>query len=149
VPAASEAVTAMETPEAATRMAEASDMGDTYAVGETATPEMGDIYAAVGETVTSDMGDTYAAETHALMDDAPISADAHVPEPMIGVTAKYSRVAVAIAVRIAVVIAKIIRARRHAAVSRVVYETGRTRVGLGSGWLRSSKCGCGQPNGGS
>ena len=45
-------------------MAEASDMGDTHAVGETATPKMGDIYAAVGETVTSDMGDTYAAGTH-------------------------------------------------------------------------------------
>jgi hypothetical protein len=26
-------------------------MGDTHAVGETATPKMGDIYAAVGETV--------------------------------------------------------------------------------------------------
>jgi hypothetical protein len=26
------------------------------------------------------MGDTYAAETHAVMDDAPISADAHVSE---------------------------------------------------------------------
>jgi hypothetical protein len=49
VPTASEAATAMETPEAATRMAEAADMGDTHAVGETATPEMGDIYAAVGE----------------------------------------------------------------------------------------------------
>ena len=32
-------------------VAEASDMGDTHAVGETATPKMGDIYAAVGETV--------------------------------------------------------------------------------------------------
>ena len=48
-------------------MAETSDMGDTHAVGETATPKMGDIYAAVGETVTSDMGDTYAANTHAVM----------------------------------------------------------------------------------
>jgi hypothetical protein len=33
----------METPEAATRLAEASDMGDTHAVRETATPKMGDI----------------------------------------------------------------------------------------------------------
>ena len=36
---------------AAYAVAEASDMGDTHAVGETATPKMGDIYAAVGETV--------------------------------------------------------------------------------------------------
>jgi hypothetical protein len=36
-------------------------MGDTHAVGETATPKMGDIYAAVGETVTSDMCDTHGA----------------------------------------------------------------------------------------
>jgi hypothetical protein len=80
VPTTTEAATAVETTEAATHMAETSDMGDTHAVGETATPKMGDIYAAVGETVTSDMGDTYAAETHAVMDDAPISADACVSE---------------------------------------------------------------------
>jgi hypothetical protein len=44
-------------------------------VGETATPKMGDIYAAVGETVTSDMGGTYAAaETHAVMGDGPLGA---------------------------------------------------------------------------
>jgi hypothetical protein len=143
VPAASEPATAVETPEAATRMAEASDMGDTHAVGETATPKMGDIYAAVGETVTSDMGDTCAAETHAVMDDAPISAGAHVSEAMIGVTAKYSRVAVAIAVRIAVVIAKIIRAFIGAAVSRIVDGAGWASVligvGLSSSRLRSSK----------
>ena len=36
---------------AAYAVAEASDMGDTHAVGETATPKTGDIYAAVGETV--------------------------------------------------------------------------------------------------
>jgi hypothetical protein len=48
----------VETTEAAIHMAETSDMGDIHAVGETATPKMGDIYAAVGETVTSDMGDT-------------------------------------------------------------------------------------------
>ena len=48
----SEAATAVETTETATHMAETSDMGDTHAVGETATPKMGDIYAAVGETVT-------------------------------------------------------------------------------------------------
>jgi hypothetical protein len=79
VPAASEA-TAVETREAATRMAERSDMGDTHAVGETATPKMGDIYAAVGETVTSDMGDTYAVETHAVMGDGPLGAYARVAE---------------------------------------------------------------------
>jgi hypothetical protein len=67
---------AVEATETATHMAEASDMGDTQAVGETATPEMGD---TVGETVTSHMGDIYAVvETHAVMDDAPISADAAV-----------------------------------------------------------------------
>ena len=74
MPAAPEAATAVETTETATHMAETSDMGDTQAVGETATPKMGDIYAAVGEIVTSDMGDTYAAETHAVMDDCPLSA---------------------------------------------------------------------------
>ena len=46
MPAASEAAAAMETPEAATHMAETSDMGDTHAVGETATSKMGDTYAA-------------------------------------------------------------------------------------------------------
>ena len=66
----------MEAPETAAHMAETSDMGDTHAVGETATSKMGDIYAAVGETVTSDMGDTYAAETHAVMDDCPFGAHA-------------------------------------------------------------------------
>ena len=76
MPTGTEAATAMETSEAATNMAETSDMCDTHAVGETATPKMGDIYAAVGETVTSDMGDTYAAETHAVMDDCPLGAHA-------------------------------------------------------------------------
>ena len=47
VPTASEAATAMETAEAATDMAETSSMGDTHAVRETATPEMGDTYAAI------------------------------------------------------------------------------------------------------
>ena len=85
MPTTTEAATAVETTEAATHMAETSDMGDTHAVGETATPKMGDIYAAVGETVTSDMGDTYAAETHAVMDDAPIGPDAHMPEAVVRV----------------------------------------------------------------
>jgi hypothetical protein len=92
--AAAMAEAAMEAPETATHMAETSDMGDTHAVGETATPKMGDIYAAVGETVTSDMGDTYAVETHAVMDDAPISADAVIEAAMVRVTTKYGGVAV-------------------------------------------------------
>lgn len=63
----------MEAPETAAHMAETSDMGDTYAVGETATSMMGDIYAAVSETVTSKMGGTYAAAgTHAVMGDGPL-----------------------------------------------------------------------------
>jgi hypothetical protein len=60
---------------AAYAVAEASDMGDTHAVGETATPKMGDIHAAVGETAASEMGGTYAAaETHAVIDDRPLGA---------------------------------------------------------------------------
>ena len=47
MPTDAEAATAVETTEAATHTAEASDMGDTHAVGETATPKMGDIYAAL------------------------------------------------------------------------------------------------------
>jgi hypothetical protein len=47
--------------EAANHMAKTSDMGDTHAVCETATPKMGDMYAAVGETAT------YAAKTNAVM----------------------------------------------------------------------------------
>ena len=75
MPAASEAATAVETTETATHMAETSDMGDTHAVGETATSKMGDIYAAVSETVTSKMGGTYAAaETYAVMGDGPPGA---------------------------------------------------------------------------
>ena len=58
MPTASEA-SAMEAPETAAHMAETSDMGDTHAVGETATSKMGDISAAVSETVTSEMGGTY------------------------------------------------------------------------------------------
>jgi len=136
----------MEAPETAAHMAETSDMGDTHAVGETATSKMGDIYAAVSETVTSDMGDTYAAETHAVMDDAPISADACVSEAVAVPAIKYSPAGI-------VVIAKVIRACRGTAVSRIVHRSRRTGViagiGLGSSRLRSSKCGRGQPNGGS
>jgi hypothetical protein len=131
-------------------MAETSDMGDTHAVGETATPKMGDIYAAVGETVTSDMGDTYAAETHAVMDDAPISADAHVSEAVTDAVVKVPAIVWSIeTVRIAVV-AKVIRALIGAAVSRIGDSTGRASVlvgiGLGSSRLRSSKCSHRQSN---
>jgi len=68
----------MEAPETAAHMAETSDMGDTHAVGETATSKMGDIYAAISETVTSKMGGTYAAaETPAAI--ANTLADALAP----------------------------------------------------------------------
>jgi hypothetical protein len=39
----------MEAPETAAHMAETSDIGDTHAVGETATSKMGGIYAAVSD----------------------------------------------------------------------------------------------------
>src|SRR3984893_8096045 len=117
-------------------MAEAANVAEAAQMGETAASEMGDAYAMV--------------ETHAVMGDRPVGAHAHVPEAMIGVTAKYSRVAVAIAVRIAVVIAKIIRACIGAAVSRIVDGAGwasvRAGIGLGSSRLRSSKCSDGEPN---
>jgi hypothetical protein len=153
MPAASEAATALETTETATHMAETSDMGDTHAVGETATPKMGDIYAAVGETVTSDMGDTYAAETHAVMDDAPISADAHVSEAVTDAVVKVPTIVWSIeTVRIAVV-AKVIRALIGAAVSRIGDSTDRASVlvgiGLGTSRLRSKKCSHRQSNAGS
>jgi hypothetical protein len=158
VPDASEAATAMETPEAATRMAEASDMGDTHAVGETATPKMGDIYAAVGETVTSDMCDTYAvgetaaaemggtyaaAETHAVMRDGPLGAYADLAEAVAVPAIKYSPAGI-------VVVTKVIRACRGTAVSRIVDRPRWTGVlagiGLSSSRLRSRKCSRGQPN---
>src|ERR1700722_4737056 len=109
--------------------------------------KMGDIYAAVSETVTSKMGGTYAAaETHAVMGDGPLGAYAHVAEAVAVPAIKYSPAGI-------VVIAKVIRACRGTAVSRIVHRPRRTGVlagiGLGSGWLRSSKCGRGQPNGGS
>ena len=145
MPTASEA-SAMEAPETAGHMAETSDMGDTHAVGEPATPKMGDIYAAVGETVTSDMGGTYAAaETHAVMGDGPLGTDAHMAEAVAVPTIKYSTAGI-------VVIAKVIRACRGTAVSRIVDRPRRTGVlagiGLGSSRLRSSKCSRGQPNAG-
>jgi hypothetical protein len=107
----------MEAPEAATDMAETSDMGDTQAVGETATSKMGDIYAAVSETVTSKMGGTYAAaETHAVMRDRPLGAYARVAEAVAVPAIKYSPAGI-------VVIAKVIRACRCTAVSRIVHRS--------------------------
>jgi hypothetical protein len=107
----------MEASETTTHMAETSDMGDTYAMSQSAAPNMGDIYAAVSESITSDMGDTYAAETHAVMDDAPISADAHVSETVVvRLATKYGGVSV---------IAEIIRACGSTPVSWVVDGTGR------------------------
>src|ERR1700736_4946712 len=139
----------VEAPETAAHMAETSDMGDTHAVGETATSKMGDIYAAVSETVTSKMGGTYAAaETHAVMGDGPLGAYAyaHVAEAVAVPAIKYIPAGI-------VVIAKVIRACRGTAVSRIVHRPRRTGVlagiGLGSSWLRSTKRGRGQPNGGS
>jgi hypothetical protein len=147
VPAASVAATAMETPEAATRMAEASDMGDTHAVGETATPEMGDIYAAVGETVTSDMCDTHAvgetgaaemggtyaaAETHSVMGDGALGAHAHMAEAVAVPAIKYSPAGI-------VVVTKVIRACRGTAVSRIVDRPRWTGVLAGIG-LAAAGC---------
>ena len=81
-----------------------SNMCDTHTVYEAAPAEMTGTKAtihtfgathAMTETVTSEMGDTYAADTHAVMDDAPISADAHVSEAVARVPAiKYGGVAV-------------------------------------------------------
>jgi hypothetical protein len=109
-----EAVAAVETTEASSVRETAPHM----AVSETATPKMGDIYAAVGETAASEMGDTYAAETHAVMDDASISAYAHMAEAVAVPAIKYSPAGI-------VVIAKVIRACRSTPVSWVVDGTGR------------------------
>ena len=129
-------------------VAEASDMGDTHAVGETATPKMGDIYAAVGETVTSDMGDTYAAETHAVMGDGPLGAYACVAEAVADFTV--SAIVGTIAAVIAVVVGGVGAisatlaigiigcARQGTAVSQIVYGPGRTGILVGIG-LRSSR----------
>jgi len=60
VPAASEAATAVETPEA-------GGVGETYTTVEAAR-------YAMAETATPEMGDTYAVETHAVMDDCLFGA---------------------------------------------------------------------------
>src|SRR5271169_1805568 len=161
MPATSEAATAVETTETATHMAEASDMGDTHAVGETATPKMGDIYAAVGETVTSDMGDTYASETHAVMGDGPLGAYARVAEAVaeftvsaiVGTIAAIRQISVkggVGAISAIRAIGIIGCARQGTAVSQIVYGPGRTGIlvgiGLRSSRLRASKASHGQPN---
>jgi hypothetical protein len=133
-----------------------SNMCDTHTVRETATGEMSGTKAAIHtygathamtETVTSEMGGTYgAAETHAVMGDGPLGAYAHVAEAVAVPAIKYRPAGI-------VVIAKVIRACRGTAVSRIVHRPCRTGVlagvGLGSGRLRSSKCSDGQPNAGS
>ena len=133
-----------------------SKMCDTHTVCEAAPAEMSGTKVAIHtygathamiETAASEMGGTYAVvKTHAVMDDAPIGADVHMAEAMAVPAIKYSPVGI-------IVIAKVIRACRGTAVSRIVHRLRRTGVlagiGLGSGWLRSSKCGRGQPNGGS
>ena len=128
---------------AAYAVAEASDMGDTHAVGETATPKMGDIYAAVGETVTSDMGDTYAAETHAGMGNGPPGAYARVAEAVadftvsaiVGAIAAVGGVGAISAIRAIGIIGC---AGQGTAVSQIVYGPGRTGILVGIG-LRSSR----------
>src|SRR5260370_24937983 len=88
---------------------------------------MGDIYAAVSETVTSKMGGTYAAaETHAVMGDGPLGAYADVAEAVAVPAIKYSPAGI-------VVIAKVIRACRGTAVSRIVHRPRRTGVLAGIG----------------
>jgi hypothetical protein len=105
----------------------------TDAVRETATPEMGGAKAAIhtygathamAEATTPEMGDTYDAvvETHAVMGDCPLGADA-VTEAMIEaavvrMATKNSGVAVTVP------IAEIIRTCRSTAISRIVDCTG-------------------------
>jgi hypothetical protein len=154
VPTASEAATV----EAATHaMApKTSNMCDTHTVCEAAPAEMSGTKAAIHtygatyamtETVTSEMGGTYAAaETHAVMGDGPLGAYAHLTEAVAVPAIKYSPAGI-------VVVTKVIRACRGAAVSRIVHRPRRTGVlagiGLGSSRLRSGEHNRGQPNGGS
>src|SRR5690349_18979949 len=97
-----------------------SNMCDTHTVCEAAPAEMGGTYAVV--------------KTHAVMEDAPIGADAHMAEAVAVPAIKYSPAGI-------VVIAKVIRACRGTAVSRIVHRPRRTGVlagiGLGSSRLRS------------
>jgi hypothetical protein len=134
--AMAEAVAAVETTEASSVRETATHM----AVGETATPKMGDIYAAAGETAASEMDDTYAVvETHAVMDDCPLGAEPVAEAAVVRVPTKNSGVAVAVP------IAEIIRACRSTAVKRIVDGTGWTVV-LSSSRLRPSECSHRQPN---
>jgi hypothetical protein len=99
VPTAAEAATAME---AATHAmaSETSNMCDTHTVGEAAPAEMSGTKAAIHtyaathgmtETIASEMGGTYAVvEAHAVMDDAPVGADARMPEAVVVPAIKYS-----------------------------------------------------------
>jgi len=105
----------------------------------------GNAHTHAMETATAEMADTYDAvvETHAVINDAPPGTHATAEA-----VAKFMVAAIVQTVGMAV-IAVIILARRDAAVSRVVYETGRTRVGLRGSRLRSGERNRGQPNGGS
>ena len=102
----------------------------------------GNAHTHAMETATAEMADTYDAvvETHAVINDAPPGTHATAEA-----VAKFMVAAIVESVRIAV----ISLAWRDAAVSRVVYETGRTRVGLRGSRLRSGERNRGQPNGGS
>jgi hypothetical protein len=79
-----------------------------------------------------------------MMGDGPRGAYARVGEAVAVPAIKYSPAGI-------VVKAKVICACRGTAVSRIVHRPRRTGlfagIGLGSGWLRSGKCGRVQPNG--
>jgi hypothetical protein len=118
----------METPEAATDMAEAPDMGDAHTVRETATPIMGGTKATIH---------TYGAShpTHAAMVEAMIEAAVVISVP----TVKYCGVAVI----------TIIIPAQCAAIARIVCQPVRTGVGLGGSRLRYCERSRGQANAGS
>jgi hypothetical protein len=138
--------------ETATGVGETTGVGDiTHAVAKAAAYVVaaGNAHThAVGETATAETADTYDAvvETHAVMGDRPLGSYARVVEAVAVPAIKYSPAGI-------VVKAKVIRACRGTAVSRIVHRPRRTGVLAGirlcSGWLRSSKCSDGQPNGGS
>ena len=82
-----------------------SNMCGTHTMCEVAPAEMSGTKAAIHtygathamiETAASEMGGTYAVvKTHAVMDDAPIGADAHMPEAVVRVlTIEHGRIAV-------------------------------------------------------
>src|SRR5580700_8168832 len=113
-----------------------SNMCDTHTVCEAAPAEMSGTRAAIHtygathamiETAASEMRGTYAVvKTHAVMCDGPLGADAHMAEAVAVPAIKYSTAGI-------VVIAKVIRACRGTAVSRIVHRPRRTGVLAGIG----------------